>query len=150
MLLCHEEVASVFPSPTARDARGVLLVEDDADIREVVCQVLAGAGYEVRSAGNGREALDRSRELLPLVVLTDWRMPIMDGPAFVIAFRAIYGDGCPIVICSAEENVESLAEEIGADGWLQKPVDLDDLLAAVGRYVGSFVRHAQSTRRRLQ
>jgi DNA-binding response OmpR family regulator len=55
-----------------------------------------------------------------------------------------------IVICSAEGNVESLADEIGADGWLQKPVDLDDLLAAVGRYVRSFVRHAQSTRRRLQ
>jgi CheY-like chemotaxis protein len=139
MLLCHEEVAlSSLPMPKFHDGGGVLVVEDDADYRAIVCDVLADAGYEVRSAADGREALERVTEGMPELILTDLRMPHMDGVEFIAAFRQSHGAACAIVLISGEVG-PAFAEEIGADGYLQKPVALIDLLSVVARYVGPAV-----------
>lgn len=113
--------------------RGVLVVEDDLDLVTLLELVLQDAGYEVRTASDGRVALDRVAEAMPGVILLDMRMPVMNGWEFAREFRARYGHACPIVVVTAAENARARAEEIGADGWLSKPFDLQDVLDTVAR-----------------
>lgn len=114
-------------------SRSVLVVEDDQDLSSLLEMVLADAGYRVRTAPDGRAALAAVAEEMPGVILLDMRMPVMNGWEFARAFRARHGRACPIVVVTAAENARLRAEEIGAEGWLAKPFDLDDVLATVDR-----------------
>ena len=111
----------------------VLVVEDDQDLSALLELVLADAGYAVRVAGDGLAALRRVEEAMPGVILLDMRMPVMNGWEFAREFRARYGRACPVVVVTAAENARLRAEEIGADGWLAKPFDLDAVLDMVER-----------------
>ncbi len=111
----------------------VLVVEDDQDLSALLELVLADAGYAVRVAGDGRAALRCVEEAMPGVILLDMRMPVMNGWEFAREFRARYGRACPVVVVTAAENARLRAEEIGADGWLAKPFDLDAVLDMVER-----------------
>jgi CheY-like chemotaxis protein len=116
-------------------AAHVLAVEDDPDLLALLEMVLAEAGHRVRTAAHGAEALERVAEELPGVILLDMRMPVMNGWEFARELRARYGHACPIVVLTAAENAEQRAAEIGAEGWLAKPFDLEDVLAAVARHL---------------
>jgi CheY-like chemotaxis protein len=109
----------------------VLVVDDESDIREAVSEVLADEGYEVLSAGNGAEALAQAREHHPNIVLLDLMMPGMNGWEFRAAQK---GDpslsDIPVIVLSALGRVSGL----DADGYLQKPFELDDLLRTVRRH----------------
>lgn len=114
----------------------VLLVEDDADIRELVSVVLGEEGYSVTCAANGQEALEilRSREEPPCLVLLDLMMPILSGPE-LLEILAEEGalPALPVVVVSA------LAESGSAPGvrrFLRKPVPPDLLLEVVAEYCG--------------
>lgn len=116
-------------------AAHVLVVEDDPDLLALLEMVLADAGHRVRTAAHGAEALERVAEELPAVILLDMRMPVMNGWEFARELRARYGHVCPIVVLTAAENAEQRAAEIGAEGWLAKPFDIEDVLAAVARHL---------------
>ena len=115
---------------------GVLVVEDDPDPLALMELVLAGAGHRVRTAPEGGAALARTAEELPGLIFLDMRMPGMNGWEFAREFRARHGRACPIVVVTAAENARERAEEIGADGWLAKPFDLDDVLRMAERHLG--------------
>jgi DNA-binding response OmpR family regulator len=115
--------------------RGVLVVEDDLDLVTLLELVLQDAGHPVRTASDGRAALSSVAEEMPGVILLDMRMPVMNGWEFAREFRARYGRACPIVVVTAAENARARAEEIGADGWLSKPFDLQDVLDTVARHL---------------
>jgi DNA-binding response OmpR family regulator len=117
-------------------SRGVLVVEDDVDLAALLEMILVDAGYEVRTAADGAQALERVGERMPDLVLLDMRMPVMNGWEFAREFRARHGRAAPIVVVTAAENARLRAEEIGAEGWLEKPFDLDAVLAAVARHAG--------------
>ena len=114
-------------------SESVLVVEDDQDLSGLLELVLSDAGYRVRLAGDGRAALERVQEEMPGVILLDMRMPVMNGWEFALEFRARFGRACPVVVVTAAENARLRAEEIGAEGWLSKPFDVDDVLAMVDR-----------------
>ena len=114
---------------------GVLVVEDDQDLLALLEMVLADAGHRVRTATDGRAALARIAEEMPGVILLDMRMPGMNGWEFAREFRARHGRACPIVVVTAAENAAARAQEIGAEGWLSKPFELDDVLDAVARHL---------------
>lgn len=114
----------------------VLVVEDDRDLLALMEMILSDAGYRVRTAVEGRAALDRIAEEMPSVVLLDMRMPGMNGWEFAREFHARHGRGAPIVVVTAAENARARAEEIGADAFLAKPFDLEDVIRAVERHVG--------------
>ncbi len=114
----------------------VLVVEDDQDLSALLELVLSDAGYRVRLAGDGREALARVEEEMPGVILLDMRMPVMNGWEFAREFRARHGRACPLVVVTAAENARLRADEIGAEGWLSKPFDLDEVLSMVERQLG--------------
>jgi DNA-binding response OmpR family regulator len=116
--------------------RDVLVVEDDLDLVTLLELVLQDAGHPVRTASDGRAALSSVAEEMPGVILLDMRMPVMNGWEFAREFRARYGRACPIVVVTAAENARARAEEIGADGWLSKPFDLQDVLDTVARHLG--------------
>jgi two-component system chemotaxis response regulator CheY len=109
----------------------ILVVDDDPSIVEVVSDILIAEGHEVVSAENGAEALAKANG--EALVLLDMRMPVLDGWGFARQFRAA-GKRSPIVVMTAAENARSWADEIGADGYLAKPFEIDALIAAVERY----------------
>ena len=118
-------------SPSAR-AR-ILLVEDDADLRESLCKAMEEAGYEVDGVRNGQEALEYlRREQPPCVVLLDLMMPVMTGWEFRDVQR---GDPAlsdiPVVILTADGRAQSKADSLGVGRFLRKPVQLEELLGTV-------------------
>jgi CheY-like chemotaxis protein len=115
--------------------RDVLVVDDNADLVEVMALMLADAGYSVRSARNGKEALEAVSERMPDLVLLDMLMPVMDGWQCARELRARYGRAVPIVVVTAAEHARASAAEIGADDVLSKPFDLSQLLKLVARHV---------------
>jgi two-component system chemotaxis response regulator CheY len=116
-----------------RSAR-VLVVDDDKGIREFVRTVLSDEGYDVAEATDGQQALDRVAQRRPDVILLDMRMPVMDGWEFARTYREQPGPHAPIVIVTAALDVAKDAKEIGADGFLAKPFQLDDLLQLVQQH----------------
>ncbi len=115
----------------------ILVVEDDPDLLALMEMILGGEGYRVRTAREGGEALARVAEEMPGLVFLDMRMPGMNGWDFAREFRARHGAACPIVVVTAAEDARRRAEEIEAQGWLAKPFEISDVLAAAARYAGA-------------
>ena len=117
-------------------ARTLLVVDDDADLRETLQEVLGDAGFEVRAARNGEHALELLRALPapPALVLLDMMMPVLDGRGFLARVRQEPAwAGLKVVIFSASVDVERTAQELGASGYLRKPVSVERLLDLVER-----------------
>jgi len=112
---------------------GILIVDDDPDLREFLRLMLTSMGFEVISAANGQEALDVLEGRNPDLILLDMKMPVMNGWEFC---RAVDGrDACPpIVVLTAAPDPAARAAEAHADGWLGKPFEYEDLEATVRRF----------------
>jgi CheY-like chemotaxis protein len=109
----------------------VLVVDDDPDILEAICDILDAEGYDVARARHGEEALSQVEARRPAVVLLDLMMPVMDGVAFAQALRLRPAvRDVPIVVISADGNPQRAAS-VGASGYLAKPFDIEALLAQV-------------------
>lgn len=115
--------------------RPILVVDDDASIRQTVREILDLEGYKVETAADGREALLVVERRAPSLVLLDMRMPEMDGWGFARALTE-RGIRLPIVAMTAAENARSWADEIGAQAYVAKPFELEELLATVERVRG--------------
>jgi len=120
------------PLSGQRAAHSVLVVEDDADIRESLVEALLIEGFDVLQAANGAEALRvLSQVPAPGIVLLDLMMPVMDGWQFLAARRADPALAqVPVAVVSAVGG--GSPDEIVAA--LRKPVDLDRLVALVAEY----------------
>jgi DNA-binding response OmpR family regulator len=110
----------------------ILVVDDDPGIRQTVREILDLEGYPVETAADGAEALRAVERRQPSLVLLDMRRPQLDGWGFARAVRE-RGLTLPILVMTAAENARRWAEEIGADGYLAKPFELDELLLAIER-----------------
>jgi CheY-like chemotaxis protein len=112
----------------------VFVVEDDVDTRDMLGRFLELEGYTVELASNGKQALERLRQgVHPCVILLDLMMPVMDGWQFrreQVQHHELAD--IPVIVVSAAGR-ERIAE-IHADGYLTKPVDLEQLLARVTEY----------------
>jgi CheY-like chemotaxis protein len=119
-------------------APSVLIVEDDPDTREMIGRFLELEGFTVAFAANGKQALDRLDAGTPTcVILLDLMMPVMDGWEFRRQqIRQARLARIPVVVVSAAG--QDLIEQIHADHYLTKPLDLEELLRTVTR----FCRHS--------
>jgi CheY-like chemotaxis protein len=109
----------------------VLVVDDDPDILEAICDILGTESYRVARARNGLEALERVDAERPDVILLDLMMPVMDGVTFAQALRRRPAvSDVPILVISADGNPQRAAS-VNARGYLAKPFDIDALLAHV-------------------
>ena len=118
----------------------VLVVEDDEAVREGLVELLGARGYEVSSATQGEEALERLREFRPDVVLLDLVMPVMDGLSFLAEKnqRPMLA-GIPVVAMTAHAD-GSGALERDVDALVSKPFDAADML----RLVDHFARRSRT------
>jgi CheY-like chemotaxis protein len=114
----------------------VLVVDDDPDILDAICDILEVERYRVSRARNGVEALQRVEDERPDVILLDLMMPVMDGVTFahVLHERPAVSD-IPILVISADGNPQRAAS-VGARGYLAKPFDIDALLGHVVALAG--------------
>jgi CheY-like chemotaxis protein len=112
---------------------GILVVDDDPDLREFLRLTLTSMGFEVTSAANGREALDVLEGYDPDLILLDMKMPVMDGWEFCRALERRDARP-PIVVLTAAPDPACRAAEAHADGWLGKPFEYEDLEMAVRRF----------------
>jgi CheY-like chemotaxis protein len=114
-------------------AKLILAIDDDADFREGLTDVLDEFGYRVRTAANGREALEALRtEPAPDVILLDLRMPEMDGRTFRREqARDEKLSGIPLVVVSGSLEVDEEAESLGASAVLPKPFGVDELIKSI-------------------
>ncbi|MFC9995158.1 response regulator transcription factor [Nocardia sp. NPDC127526] len=110
----------------------VLVVDDEAAVREALVRALDSEGYETRWAGDGATALTEVAGWRPEVVVLDVLMPFMDGLTACRTLRG-RGDRTPILMLTARDAVADRIEglDAGADDYLVKPFDLDELLARV-------------------
>jgi two-component system, chemotaxis family, chemotaxis protein CheY len=115
--------------------RHVLVVDDDADIRELLVSVLADDGYETKGAWNGRVALEVLERWHADVVVLDLMMPVMDGWTFADRLHEL-NLLIPIVVLSAANDLKERVHRIGAADVVSKPFDLDALLPRIARVAG--------------
>jgi DNA-binding response OmpR family regulator len=115
----------------------LLVVEDDHDILLSLQDALEMEGYHVATAHTGREALDALKKgLRPDLILLDLMMPEVSGWAFRAAQRADAElASIPVVIVSGQGLSSHDVAELGVAGYLPKPLDLDELLGTVARFV---------------
>jgi len=127
------------PSPdrarTRDDRKHLLVVEDEASIRELVAAWLRDEGFTVTTAANGAEAIEQLRVVRPDAIVLDLMMPIMDGWAFAEACHRLTAPvRIPILVVSAAHGLPQAAERLrqyGVRACLAKPFDLDVLTATV-------------------
>lgn len=109
----------------------VLVVEDEINIADVIRRGLVYKGYEVDVAHTGKEALQAARENLPDLVILDLMLPDMDGVEVCQRLRA--ADDVPIIMLTARDATSDkvLGLEAGADDYMTKPFEFDELVARV-------------------
>ena len=114
----------------------VLVVEDHADLRDMLAILLEGEGFSVQTATNGREALDRLEAARPSVILLDLMMPVMSGDEFRQRQLADprYSD-VPVICMTAAHDGRARADRLRAQAYFQKPLDFDQLIGAVREHV---------------
>ncbi|MBV8392461.1 MAG: response regulator transcription factor [Alphaproteobacteria bacterium] len=109
----------------------VLVVDDDAHIRDVVCFALRKGGYQAIVAGDGRAALEMAARERPALVVLDILMPELDGTAVCARLRAT-SDVAVIFLTSKDEEMDRiLGLELGADDYVVKPFSPNELVARV-------------------
>jgi DNA-binding NarL/FixJ family response regulator len=132
-----------MPTPTTE----LLLIEDDAAMRDLLATALEFEGFLVHRAADGRSGLDLVRKARPALVLCDVMMPGMDGYEVLAALRADPAlTSIPFIFLTARGEKKDLRQGMvsGADDYLTKPVAIDDLLGAIH---GRLARHAGLARK---
>lgn len=116
----------------------ILVIDDEARFRDLYASTLRAAGFEVETAESAEAALAGFGRGAPALVVSDVRMPGMDGIAFLREVRSRHAS-LPFLLVTAFADVREavLALKLGAVDYLQKPVDLDELVAAVSDAVGA-------------
>jgi len=117
--------------------RKVLVADDDASVLELCRMVLENEGFEVFTADDVPSCITRARTELPDLVLLDWMMPGVDGMEALRALKAsLRTRHIPVVMLTALDGLAEItvATYSGADGYITKPFEMDDLLTAVRRY----------------
>jgi CheY-like chemotaxis protein len=116
----------------------ILVVDDNADVRDMLAHALEIAGYAVETARDGREALARMRrEPQPRLVVLDLYMPVLDG--FGVREEQLREPrlaAIPVLIYSGHHDVRQAARRMGVDGYFAKPFDLDEILGLVDARCG--------------
>jgi two-component system response regulator MprA len=109
----------------------ILIIEDDEGISKVLRRALVYEGYQVDSAMDGESGLNLNRDNHPDLVVLDWMLPGMDGLEVCRRLREI--GSTPILMLTAKEALEDRIHglDAGADDYMVKPFELDELLARV-------------------
>ena len=116
----------------------VLIVDDDEGIAEVARIILSDSGYEVKSLTNSENIFDVIAQKRPAVILLDLWMPELSGEDILIKMKRDKSlSDIPVVVVSASKDTEKVAKNLGADDFLTKPFDINELEAKVAQFVNN-------------
>lgn len=109
----------------------ILIIEDDDQILKILRRSLVYEGYQVDTAADGEEGLNLLRDNKPALVILDWMLPGMDGLEVCRRIRELGNQ--PILMLTAKDTLEDRVQglDAGADDYLVKPFELDELLARI-------------------
>jgi len=112
----------------------ILIVDDDAQLRQSFGKILEGEGFEIRAAGSGEAGVDEVRRQAPDLVVMDVRMTGITGIAAMQQMRALC-PGLPVIIMTAYGGTETAIEatKLGAFDYILKPFDIPDILRLIGQ-----------------
>ena len=120
-------------------AKKILVVEDEVEINELVCSRLEISGYEVISAQDGLEGLEKARKEMPDLIILDIMMPKLNGyhVCRMLKFDEKY-KSIPIIFLTArgQQYDKDVGKEVSADSYIAKPFDGEVLLKEVNRLLG--------------
>lgn len=119
----------------ARDT--ILIIEDDLAIRTYLSMLLELEGFQIRQASNGQEGLNslEKDKTLPSLIILDLMMPVMDGWQFRENQVADpEASSIPVVVMTADGHAPEKAAKMGAQGCIQKPLNIDLLLKTVNKF----------------
>ena len=134
----HGEPAAILPFSRTITRPGVLIVEDDDDMRHILTQLLEYHGWPAYAASDGLEALSALQKYRPSLILLDLAMPRMDGFAFRSAQSRLPDKrlaNVPVVVVSAVDNAPQYQSKLNAADVLVKPFEADRVLQAVESYI---------------
>lgn len=112
----------------------VLVIDDNAQIRDLIVEILSSEGYSVRSAADASAGLLAIEEATPALLLLDIQMPGTHGDQLLRELRAA-GYTFPIALLTAFPQTVTSLKEMGSVVCVNKPFYIDDLLECVARYV---------------
>jgi CheY-like chemotaxis protein len=115
--------------------RTVLVVDDDAGIRELLRFRLEKSGFEVDTSANGQECIDSLHGSLPDLVLLDIRMPRMDGLETLETIRTEFATDLPVVLLSGAQSGTDV-ENAATTERIDKPFTMDEVVTCVERVLG--------------
>lgn len=147
--LANMTAVAIHPEPAAPAADQtpmlrVLIVDDSRLQRKILCSSVKRWGFDVHEAASAEEALEMCKDVLPDLILSDWMMPGMNGLEFCDEFRKLSGEkyGYFILLTSKSEKAEiAMGLEAGADDFVTKPVDANELRARMA--AGERILHMQ-------
>ena len=114
----------------------VLVVDDEESVRNLLKRILVEAGYSVDTAANGKEALDKMPQLMPEVVLTDIKMPIMSGMEVLQQLTIHWPETCVIMATAISDTQTAIeAMKLGAYDYITKPFNHDDVVLKMRRAI---------------
>ena len=121
-----------------KTAGPIMVVDDDDNVRTMMCVMLEAEGYAALGARDGLDALEQMRDVSPSLVFVDLMMPRMDGTRLIHSMRADAALArIPIAIMSGQTHAPA---EVSGETRLVKPVELDDLLSVADRYSRNLAR----------
>ena len=112
----------------------ILIVEDDAEMRETLCDILSDEGYEVKTVGRGKEGLALAKNTKFPICLVDLRLPDINGIEVLKGLKAFHSDTSVIIItafASKETAIKALKD--GAHCYIEKPLNMEEVLNAIER-----------------
>jgi len=130
---------------TAEQQKRVLVVDDDAGIRKLLCAVLSGRGLSVDEAGDGQAALDLIETQQYGVIVLDLVMPVLDGFAVVETLAKLKPRPVVLVISGAEPGVIEQLDPAAVHGIVRKPFDAEELANVVAACAEIRVRMSLET-----
>jgi len=135
----HEEMPSrmVAESGGHRSNARILVVDDEPQVTETIRQILVLTGFDVETAENGKQAIERVRTGPELdLVITDMKMPEIDGLEFLKLIRQVR-ENLPVIILTGHGTLENALDSVGEGAWdyVLKPFRVEKLRAAVLRAI---------------
>jgi DNA-binding response OmpR family regulator len=128
-------------------SKKILVVDDESSIREALSKVLHAEDYEVVSAENGQEAIDKFKSEQIDLLLLDLGLPVKDGQD-TMRWLAEVNPLLPVIIITGRSKQRELAEKMGADALMEKPLDVPRLLQTICELINEPVqwraRHSTS------
>ena len=116
----------------------VLVVDDQPGIRRLLLEVLTEEGYNVDTAANGYECIQKVKELKPDLILMDMKMPGMDGIETLRELKELSEVGKVIMMTAyGELGLVKIAKDLGAYAYVTKPFDIIELCAMIGQVISS-------------